>query len=47
MSCHVHYNNFNVYVTYYTGEDEIIKKRVLEWGDKGSGLWIKLSKRIE
>ena len=27
-------------------EDEIIKKRVLEWGDKGSGLWVSIQKEL-
>ena len=40
-------SNFKRGVPFTQKEDEIIKKRVLEWGDKGSGLWIKLSKRIE
>jgi len=27
-------------------EDEIIRKRITEWGDRGRGLWVSLEKEI-
>ena len=38
--------NFKRGVPFTEEEDEIIKKRVLDWGDKGSGLWVNLQKEL-
>ena len=39
-------SNFKRGVPFTQEEDEIIKKRVLEWGDKGSGLWVSIQKEL-
>lgn len=39
-------SNFKRNVPFTQEEDDLIKKRVLEWGDKGSGLWVNLQKEL-
>ena len=39
-------SNFKRGVAFTPEEDQIIKKRVMEWGDKGAGLWVGLQKEL-
>jgi hypothetical protein len=39
-------SNFKRGVPFTQEEDEIIKKRVLDWGNRGSGLWVSIQKEL-
>jgi len=39
-------SNFKRRVAFTPEEDEIIKKRITDWADKGTGLWVALQDEL-